>query len=210
MNIKHMNILLKELIQEVEPVSTDGGQGEENPLKVQIYCDMDGVLVNMNKGFKAISGGFTAETLRDKYHGDKKLAQREFWKLINGVPNFWINLEAMPDAMVLWKYLIDNFKDPVPVVLSAGQGSTLAQQKTEWCHRHLGPQTRVILAPAGTKKAEYLVKTPSEAGQYITHVLIDDTQKNIDAWNNTELHRVGILHHNAAETIRALTPFIKT
>ena len=203
-----MQILLKDLLEVTPAPSTD--TPEENPLRVQIYCDMDGVLVNMNKGFKVISGGFTAETFRDKFQGDKKAAQKEFWKLINRTPNFWINLEPMPDAMVLWRFLTDNFKDPVPVVMSAGMGAIISQQKTEWAHRHLGPSVRVIIAPAGTKKSEYIIQEkPTGKEQYVTHVLIDDTQKNIDAWNNVALHRIGIIHRTAAETIRSLDPFIK-
>ena len=41
-----MHILLKSLLKEVE---------EENSVKYQFYCDMDGVLVNMDKGFKDLS-----------------------------------------------------------------------------------------------------------------------------------------------------------
>jgi len=115
----------------------------------------------------------------------------------------------MPDAMVLWKFITENFTDPVPVLLTAGQGASIAQQKTEWVRRNLGPNVRVILAPAGEKKPEHIIQYPSEgSGKYVTHVLIDDLQKNINAWNNEPLHRIAILHKNAAESIKALQPFI--
>ena len=47
-----MHILLKALLKEVE---------EKSPLKYQFYCDMDGVLVNLDKGFKAVSGGLSPQ-----------------------------------------------------------------------------------------------------------------------------------------------------
>jgi hypothetical protein len=37
------------------------------------------------------------------------------------------------------------------------------------------------------------------------HVLIDDTKKNIEAWNNSGEGKVAMLHTSAAETIRKFT-----
>ena len=201
-----MQILLRDILSEI----TSTEDPKDTPLKVQCYVDMDGVLVDMNKRFKELSGGYTAENYRDKFNGDQKIAQKNFWKLINRKKDFWISLDPMPDASVLWKFLIDNFKDPVPVVLSAGQGSTLAQQKTEWIHKHFGPNVRVIIATKGTEKINYIINngSPTE-GQYVTNVLIDDTKKNINAWDSEPQHRISIFHKNAAETIKALQPFIK-
>ena len=199
-----MQILLKDLLKEVGTTTTT-----DNPLQVQIYVDMDGVLVDMEKGFKAISGGYSIDRMKEKFGGDKKAGQREFWKIINKKPDFWISLPAKPDAMVLWKFISNNFKNPVPVILSAGQGSTVQQQKTEWIHKHISPDVKVLIAPSGIKKPEYVINPPQESGKYITHVLIDDTLKNINVWDNQAAHRVAIHHTSAAETIKALQIFIK-
>jgi hypothetical protein len=200
-----MQILLRDILSEI----TSTEDPKDTPLKVQIYCDMDGVLVDMDKGFKELSGGYTVDNYVDKFGGDRKIAQKNFWKLIGRKADFWSSLDPMPDASILWKFITDNFKDPVPVVLSAGQGSKLAQQKTEWIHRHFGPHVRVIIATKGVDKPNYILDngTPEE-GQYITNVLIDDTQKNINAWDSEPKHRIAIFHKNAAETIKALQPFI--
>ena len=193
-----MQILLKELLKEVD---------EPNPLQVQIYIDMDGVLVDMDGGFKKISGGYEVDNFKNapEFGGDQKKAQKRFWRLIQSTPNFWLNLEPMPDAKVLWKFVKDNFKDPVPVILSAGQGTSLIQQKTQWIRKHIDPQVKVIVASGGAKKPEYIIDQP---GKRITHVLIDDTQKNIDAWNNTEKHRIAILHSDAGNSIKQLQQFL--
>jgi 5'(3')-deoxyribonucleotidase len=136
------------------------------------------------------------------------VAQKEFWKVIGRKPDFWISLEPMPDAMVLWKFLTNHFKDPVPVILSAGQGSTVQQQKTEWIRKHISPDVKVLIAPSGVKKPEFIINHPVEGGKYVTHVLIDDTSKNISAWDNQANHRIAIHHRSAGETIKALQPYI--
>jgi hypothetical protein len=185
-----MPILLKNLLTEADNVTGDG-----NPLKVQFYCDMDGVLVDMDGGFKEISGGL----LPKEY--EAKNGKSSFWKLVNNHPNFWIDLEPLPDAKVLWKFIRENFKDPVPVILSAGQGARITEQKTAWIRKHIDPTVRVIIAASGVKKPNYIL--PSEGT--VTHFLLDDTQKNIDVWNNEANHRIALLHTNAANSIKNIT-----
>ncbi len=194
-----MSILLKDILKEVE---------EKSPLQVQVYCDMDGVLVDMNKGFKKISGGYTAEDLKNspEFRGDKRAAQKKFWQLINRTPNFWLDLEPMPDAKILWDFIKDNFKNPVPVILSAGQGADIIAQKTAWIRKHIDPTVKVIIATAGTKKPEYIFQ--ASPGQRITHVLVDDTQKNLDAWDNEARHQVAVHHKDAASSISQLKAFL--
>lgn len=182
-----MNIVLKELLNDPK-------------LKIQIYCDMDGVLVNMDEGFKKISGGYTPKNFKDapQFHGDEKAARKEFWKLIARYPRFWHDLEPMPDAKVLWKYISETFKEPAPVILSAGQGGPILAGKTAWIRQHISPTAKVFIAPGGIKKPDFIIVQPNT-----TQVLIDDTQKNIDAWNNGS-ERLAIFHKNAAETIKLL------
>jgi len=196
-----MSILLKDIIKEVE---------EKHPLEVQIYCDMDGVLADMEKGFREISGG-----LNPKEH-EAKYGKGSFWKVIGQkdhttgkpkYPNFWLDLEPMPDAHALWSFIKDNFKNPVPVVLTAGQGASITQQKTQWFHKHFGsPEIKVILAQAGWKKPEHVIQYPPE--RRVTHVLVDDTKKNIDVWDDTSKHRVAIHHKDAASSINQLKAFL--
>lgn len=192
-----MSILLKNLLKEVE---------EASPLQVQLYLDMDGVLADMNTGFKKISGGYTAENFKEKFDGDKKIAQKHFWKLINNTPNFWLNLPPMPDAHVLWGFVKENFESPVPVVLSAGQGYNLVEQKTQWIRNHIDPKIRVIIADTGVNKPNYTLKYPP--GQSVAHVLVDDTHKNVNAWNNESKHRIAIHHSDAGTSISQLKAFL--
>ena len=195
-----MSILLKELLKEIE---------ETSPLQVQIYLDMDGVLVDMEEGFKKISGGLTPKQYEAK-HG-----KASFWKVINQkdpatrqlkYPNFWLDLAPMPGGAELWAYIKENFTTPRPVILSAGQGASLAQQKTAWIRKHIDPNVKVIIADAGVRKPNYIIQYPQ--GQRVTHVLVDDAQKNINAWNNDAKHQVAILHTDAGSSIKQLAKFL--
>ena len=188
-----MHILLKDILKEQA-----NAEGDDNPLKVQVYCDMDGVLADMDKGFKELSGGL----MPNEY--EAKNGKNSFWKLVNTKPNFWLELEPMPDAKVLWKFIHDNFKNPPPVILSAGQGTTITQQKTQWIRNHIDPNVKVIIAASGVKKPNYILNLPGR----VTHVLVDDTAKNIEAWNNEEKHRIAIHHKDAANSIEQLKAFL--
>ena len=184
-----MSILLKNILKEIDTNSVD----QHIPLNVQCYIDMDGVLVDMNKGFQAISGGKLPE----------EVSRKEFWKLIGSTPKFWLNLPETPDGRVLWNFVSENFEHPAPVILSAGQGATILTEKTAWIRKHISETAKVVISPSGIKKPDYVIERPNTV-----HILIDDTQKNVDAWNNTEKHRIAILHKNTADTIKQLKNYI--
>lgn len=187
-----MHILLKSLLKEMK-------EQEQSPIKYQFYCDMDGVLVDMDGGFKKISGGL----LPKEY--EEKNGKNSFWTIVNKHPNFWIDLEPLPDSKVLWDYIKDNFKDPLPVVLSAGQGNRITEQKTAWIRKHIDPRVRVIIASSGVNKSKYIING-SDTG--VTHILLDDMDKNITAWENSGKNRIALLHKNAADSIKLIQSII--
>lgn len=178
-----MHILLKNLLKEAE---------EDSPVKYQFYCDMDGVLVDLEKGFKAVSGGLSPKEYEDKN------GKNTFWKVVNKYPTFWLDLEPLPDAKILWDYIKDNFKNPPAVILSAGIGSTIYKQKTQWIRKHIDPSVQVIIASSGIKKSQYII---NGADIQTTHILLDDTPVNITAWENSGKNRIALLHKNAAASI---------
>ena len=81
-----------------------------------IYCDMDGVLVDFDVGFKKISGGKSAEEF------DNEGRSSEIWKLIfndppdNGI-TWWSTLPKLQDCDVLWKF-ITSLRYPVKILSS--------------------------------------------------------------------------------------------
>jgi hypothetical protein len=147
-----------------------------NPI---IYCDMDGVLVDFEKGYKDL-------TTEDASY---KTDPNKFWAPITKAgASFWIKLEWMPDGHELWDY-IEKYN---PTLLSAPSREESSRiGKRIWVKRNL-PGTKLLLKSA-ERKQEYA--TPNA-------ILIDDRKDNIDRWR--EAGGIGIHHTSAAKTIEAL------
>ena len=148
--------------------------------KHKFYCDMDGVLVDFNKGYLKLTGiDISGQYLNDK----------GFWKPIDeGGVDFWYNLPWMPDGKTLWNY-IEKYK---PDILSAPSREDSSRVgKNKWVNKHL-PGVHLILRSVEHKKE---FASP-------TSVLIDDRKENIDSW--VEAGGIGILHTNTPDTIKQL------
>jgi hypothetical protein len=147
-----------------------------NPI---IYCDMDGVLVDFEKGYKDL-------TTEDASY---KTDPNKFWAPITKAgASFWIKLEWMPDGHELWDY-IEKYN---PTLLSAPSREESSRiGKHIWVKRNL-PGIKLLLKSA-ERKQEYA--TPNA-------ILIDDRKDNIDRWNAAG--GIGIHHTSAAKTIEAL------
>lgn len=148
----------------------------------KIYCDMDGVLVDFDKGYKKLTG----VDLDGEHRNDTN-----FWDPINNAGyDFWINLEWIePDGHILWDFI----KSYNPILLSAPSRQTESRvAKHDWVEREL-PGTQLILRSAKHKKD---FAEPNA-------ILIDDREDNINGWNDAG--GIGILHKSAAETIEILT-----
>jgi nicotinamide mononucleotide adenylyltransferase/lambda repressor-like predicted transcriptional regulator len=145
----------------------------------KIYCDMDGVIVDFDKGYKELTG-------RD---ASFDIPKEEFWAPISkaGAP-FWIKLKWMPDGKQLWDYI----KEYNPELLSAPSREESSKMgKRIWVKREL-PGTKLILRQA-ERKQEFA--TPNS-------ILIDDRADNIQRWKNAG--GIGIVHTSAADTIQQL------
>ena len=156
--------------------------------KYTIFCDMDGVLVDFDKGYKELTGKHTKHAdLQDK---------NEFWGLLNrsledkGLTeyDYWVNLEWMPDGQTLWNYI----KGYNPYILTAPSRDPGSKQgKREWVER-LDGMKKLYFKPAPSK-SEYAERN---------RILIDDRQDTIDKWNAAG--GIGIHHTSAENTIKQL------
>ena len=169
--------------------------------KPVIFCDMDGVLVDFDEGYKELTGVTT-------HHADSQ-GKDEFWRLFRDslkekdIPerSYWANLDWMPDGKQLWDYI----KDYNPYVLTAPsvnfdipfeerykmENNESMQGKTEWVQRL--PNMRKIYFRSAARKADF-------AGP--NKILIDDRKDTIDSWNANG--GIGILHTSTANTIKQL------
>jgi hypothetical protein len=169
--------------------------------KYVIFCDMDGVLVDFDEGYKELTGVTTQ-------HADSQ-GKNEFWSLFRdslknkdiSERSYWANLDWMPDGKQLWDYI----KGYNPYVLTAPsvnfdipfeerykvENNESMQGKTEWVQRL--PNMRKIYFRSAARKADF-------AGP--NKILIDDRKDTIDSWNANG--GIGILHTSTANTIKQL------
>ena len=71
---------------------------ENEAQKYTIYCDMDGVLVDFDQGYKDLTGITTKEA--------DAQGKESFWEPIaKAGAGFWIRLKWMPDGQQLWDYI---------------------------------------------------------------------------------------------------------
>lgn len=139
-----------------------------------IFCDLDGVLVDLNAGYKEATGMELSEA--DQYYNyDHDL----FWEKPKQDPEFWINLPKMVDADVLTKYLDDVRHGWFHVfVLSAAVKDyrTCSTQKRIWVNKHTNFSAEYVHIVRRSEKKLFATSKGKP------NLLIDDYQKNIDEW----------------------------
>ena len=150
------------------------------------YVDMDGVLVDFDKGFREFSK-------MDPLDYMEKYGKPAFWKMLQKKPRFFLNLDWMPDGEKLWDYV----KQYNPIILTTPADSMeyCKEDKKKWVKEHLGKDIKVIFS---SKKGEYADSTS---------ILIDDRDKNIIPWKNS--NGIGIKHTSANNTIKKLKEILK-
>ena len=185
----------------------------------KIYCDMDGVLCDFEKGvIKAINRELssdnpknpelavavvndlgrnyvTVDDIQKFSPGKSSAATKYMYKLVHDDENFWANLDWQPGGKQLWAY-IRKFE---PDILTSpmdkqGHNESLAG-KLIWVEKNLG------LSPDRVNFAHDKYKfAVSEDGK--PNVLIDDFETKVKPF--TEAGGIGILHLGAKNTIKIL------
>ena len=152
----------------------------------KIYLDMDGVIADFNKRYKALY------KMEPKEAEDKK----EFYKFFDEfiATKQFATLDLMPDATMLLNYL-SKLNIPTEILSSTAsekRDADIRAQKLLWLQTHnIG--FKVNLVPGKRLKKDF-----SNANS----ILIDDTPVNIDQWRREG--GVGILHTDALTTIGIL------
>jgi hypothetical protein len=179
----------------------DEKMGKIGGRKPVIYCDMDGVLVDFDEGYKELTGMST-------HHADAQ-GKKEFWKAFRqGLidkditeESYWANLDWMPDGKQLWDYISPynpyvltapavNFDFPEELRYSRDYNESI-KGKLDWGQRLSG--MKKMYFRSASRKADF-------AGP--GKILIDDRKDTINAWNANG--GIGILHTSAANTIKQL------
>lgn len=164
-----------------------------------IYCDMDGVLVDFDEGFKKISGG------KSSYEFDVEGRTADLWKLIwnnppdNGI-TWWSTLPKMQDCDSLWKF-ITSLSYTVKILSSTSSKKSKSNNadigKRKWLSTNLIPtphDENIILVDSSEAKQQYALGP--------NHILIDDLASNISQWRAKG--GTAIEHKNTSDTITQL------
>lgn len=167
------------------------------PVRGRIYCDMDGVLVDIIAGIAKIDGLTPAEVAKfrkDNDAFDRHLtARKKYYDAEH--PHIFQHLPWLRDGKQMWSY-IAKFD---PWILSAHTRTwqpNCKADKLKWIDAHLSPKptkTHLVL------RAEKRLHATTNG---VANVLIDDLKTNIREWEKDG--GIGILHVSAAKTIAQL------
>lgn len=153
--------------------------------KTKLYVDLDGVLVDFERGYADANGGVGPS-------GDDN---EVFWAPVKRTEDFWLNLPWMPGGQHLWDFVKDH--EHLVVLSSPGHHDTerATQQKKEWVRKHLGPDVHLVLKQS---KEKHFYACPRS-------ILIDDWKGNIKRW--ADAGGIAIRHRQAADTIEMLKQY---
>jgi len=173
----------------------------------QIYCDMDGVLVDFVEGAlkhinKKLQNG-EAEELKAEIGRDhiteedidiispNKAVRKYMRKELSDHADFWRDLEWMQGGKELWSYIAPH--GPYILTTPMRYGSEIGKQ--EWIDKNLNPPPpeKIFMEPD---------KSPWAVTDGKPNILIDDWEKNTIPWN--EAGGIAILHTDTRKTIQEL------
>lgn len=185
-------IKLKSILNEI----FDANLLETNS-KYKIFCDLDGVLVDFDKGVKQKTGMSYDNYLKSKQN--TKDGENQLWDILKSDGSIW--WETLPwtiDGHVLWNYL----KNKHITILTSGNanilGDTSEKGKKGWVIKNLNSLLPVIVTPTSNDKQKY-------AAPY--HILVDDKPLNITQWESKG--GIGILHKSANDSVNKLKTILE-
>lgn len=186
--------------------------------KYQIFCDMDGVLVDLvggvgkalyedaptdasanyikiqQKAREVLEGQPLLSEHLDKTHPNFKKVTRSFlYRVLMDNRRFWMNLEWLPDGKKLWDYI----KKYDPVILSKPTDLQAVIGKKKWVKDNIGlPKERVQIRYDKSPYAQYEGKIG---------ILIDDFESNTSKFDAAGGRTV--LYKNTQDAITELKSF---
>ena len=147
---------------------------------VIIFCDLDGVLVDFEKG--------VSDLFRKPF---EDITKDELWSHAEQIPDFYTNLPWKDDGKRLWEVL----KWLNTTILSAAPKDSWAErQKRAWVDRELGQGVKMVVS---TRKYKYCSPTKPLT------ILIDDREIHCRLWE--ESGGFAILHENTDKTLEQLS-----
>ena len=167
----------------------------------QIYCDMDGVLVDFESGVvdkinkdlqmirkmkdqknllkvqnaldKLGRNEITLDDMRGKTETSKPVRDYMYGRVSNDA-TFWANLPWMPGGKELWAFIAP-YK---PHILTSPMGKRSEYGKAMWIHENLGKLSKEQEVNMSHSKSDWALNENGEP-----NILIDDWDKNLGPWS---------------------------
>lgn len=179
-------------------------QAKTPEVKIRLFCDMDGVLTDFDRGFKRLHANEHHLT-PDEY--EEKHGKHSIWPLIDKRgEKFWRRLPWKKDGRELWDY-IERYD---PIILSApSRSKNSIAGKLDWIKLNLGINQKEPTRKADEVDADTRIIFSADKGQFVkgkTDILIDDKKSNIEKW--TKAGGTGILHDDSTDTIKLLEQIV--
>jgi hypothetical protein len=159
--------------------------------KGEIYCDMDGVLVDIVGGICTADGKprCDAADFEDYLEANKAKFDKEH-------PRIFAKLPWMDDGKQLWGY-ISGFGAHILSAHTTSWQPTSKEDKMTWIRREMRPMPVRIHILLRHRKKDYAVQEDGTP-----NILIDDWKQNIDEWKAAG--GIAIHHVSATDTIAKL------
>ena len=120
--------------------------------KYRVYCDLDGVLVDFDRGVKQLFNGRGPDELPN---------QGMMWGAIHKT-DFYAKLHWMPNAKSLWNALL-TLPTPPDILTGVPRSNKSRSEKFAWCKKELGTEVN-HLDMAGKKNAHEVVTGRRRSG----------------------------------------------
>jgi 5'(3')-deoxyribonucleotidase len=155
-----------------------------------VALDMDGVLADFDQKVEQIFKKPISE-----------IPKKELWNGIknynNNVELFYLNLNLMPGALELFKFVNNNFQDVFILTATGHAFEGIGEQKRKWVAKHLSPNIRVETVRRSEDKA--IFANPRT-------ILIDDRIKSTGPWEAAG--GIAILFKNSSQAISEIKQYL--
>jgi len=156
----------------------------------KIFLDMDGVLADFVTGIEGPKYLNATLSGSNVYDNNKQMfANKRLFRNLPPMPDMYELVHYVKKTGIYWELLSCAGEIARDIIVS---------DKIAWTKRYVDNNVVVTCTLKGKHKAAFA--SPD-------HILVDDREKNIEAWENAG--GIGILHTNSADTIVEIENIIK-
>lgn len=148
----------------------------------RLFLDMDGVLVNWDKGCHELhgipyrpGGKWPYKLGPDGWHFYRELGMTVPQLFRGQNRDFWANLEWMPDGRKLLQICESKFGRNITLLTSPYDNDGTVDGRKDWIKRHMPGYIHRVL-----------IGDPKEACAHPDAVLVDDCEENIKNWQKMD------------------------